>query len=198
MNLRGKNVVVYDCEIENVIDGKEVTWGTYDKMGFSVGCLYDYLSDDYHVYFRENVQELCDRLNIADLVVGFNTTGFDNKLLRGLGGDLKPDNLLKNFDILEQSRRAMGWGPDKQFPKGMRLDDHLEATFGAAFKKTADGAMAPVWWKEGKRAKVTTYCLADVKRERMLFEHIVDKGWAATATHGKRFIETVPFLGGLT
>jgi DEAD/DEAH box helicase domain-containing protein len=188
--LQGQNIVVYDCEIENEIDGKEVTWSTYDKMGLSVACLYDYATDDHSVFFREDIPELCARLNSAALVVGFNTTGFDNSLLRALGGDLKPDNHLANYDLLTWSRYSVGWKQGERMPSGMNLDAHLEATFGKAFMKTGHGAEAPKWWKEGKQAKVVSYCLADVKRERALFEHIVYKGWAATATHGKRFIDT--------
>lgn len=198
-----KNVVVYDCEIKNVIDGERVTWSTFDRMGLSVACLYDYLTDDYSVYFEEDIKDLCERLNAADLVVGFNTTGFDNRLLRGLGGPLMPDrdlktlaplsgekSGLKNWDMLYWSRRSIGWDESKKYPQGLRLDNHLEATFGNRFKKTADGAMAPVWWQEGKKAKVISYCLADVKRERMLFEHIVDYGQVSTAAHGIRKIDT--------
>src|SRR5690606_37086262 len=122
MNLQGKNIVVYDCEIENDVDGKEVTWDRKDKMGFSVGCLYDYLTDDYHVFLKEDINQLADRLNKADLVVGFNILGFDNELVRAQGGDLKPDSELKCYDILYYSRLSIGWTPDQRFPKDMRLD----------------------------------------------------------------------------
>lgn len=190
--LEGKNIVVYDLEIENVIDGKEVTWSTHDKMGLSVGCLYDYSDGDYKVYFRNDMKSLVDRLNNAELIVAFNQIGFDNKLLRALGGDLKPDVDLPNFDMLYESRKSVGWREGDRFPKGLRLDNHLEATFGADLMKTDDGANAPILWQKGEIAQVTTYCLADVRREKMLFEHIVDKGWAATKEHGKRFFTLAP------
>lgn len=187
--LKGKNIVVYDCEIENVIDGVNVTWGTYDKMGLSVACLYDYQTDDNHVYFKKDLQQLCARLDAADLVVGFNTTGFDNKLLRALGGILKDDDELPNWDILEWSRKATGWDGSRTFPKGLKLDDHLEGTFGADYMKTGHGEMAPKWWQEGKVGQVVSYCLADVKRERMLFEHIVQHGWVKTKANGLKYID---------
>lgn len=190
--LKGKNIVVYDCEIENEIDGQSVTWSTYDKMGFSVGCLYDYRTDDYHVYFRDDIKDLAGRLNEADLVIGFNTMGFDNNLLRALGSDLKADGELKNYDLLHHSRSACGWRQGDRFPTGLKLDNHLEATFGKAHMKTEDGAMAPVMWRQGQRGRTVTYCLGDVKRERMLFEHIFFKGWAATATHGRKFFDLSP------
>jgi len=184
--LQGKNIVVFDCEIENDVDGKIVTWDRKDLMGFSVGCTFHYATGDWGVYFKEDIQSLAELLNQADLVVGFNILGFDNELIRAQGGNLWPDHELDHYDLLEQSRKAMGWTPAQRFPKGMRLDDHLEATFGEGFMKTEDGALAPKMWRDGRRGEVVTYCLADVRREKMLFEHVVENGWAKTQAHGKR------------
>ncbi len=188
--LIGKNVVVYDTEIKNVVDGKQVTWGTKHLMGISVACLFDYRTGDNHVYFDKDVEALADRLNSADLVVGFNTTGFDNDVVRQNGGlNLKAEKDLKNWDILEWSRKATGWKTAQMFPKGLRLDDHLLGTFGDQFMKTADGAEAPLMFQRGDLGTLTSYCLADVRREKTLFEHIVQHGWVKTLTHGKKYID---------
>jgi hypothetical protein len=187
--LVGKNVVVFDCEIQNEIDGQKITWARHDLMGLSVACAFDYLTGDFNVYFEKDIQELCSRLNRADLVVGFNTTGFDNQLLRASKGDLKHDGELKNWDILEHSRKATGWTGQGYRPKGMRLDDHLLGTFGPEFLKTEDGADAPKMFQRGELGKLTSYCLADVRREKMLFEHIVQHGWVITKEHGKKYID---------
>ena len=160
--LKGTNIVVYDTEIENIIDGKEITWNDHAKMGFSVGCLYDFLTDDYSVYLKPDIQELANRLNRADLVVAFNQIGFDNRLMIAMGADLRAD--LPNYDMLVESRKSIGWEPSQKFPSGMKLDDHLEATFGKEHMKTGHGEKAPIWWQEGKYAQVISYCLADVKR----------------------------------
>lgn len=184
--LNGKNIVVFDCEIENDVDGTIVTWNRKDLMGFSVGCLFDYRTGDYGVYFKEDIGRFADRLNTADLIVGFNILGFDNELIRAQGGPLKPDDELSHYDLLEWSRRSIGWTPAKSFPRGMRLDDHLQATFGSQFMKTEDGALAPKMWRDGRRGEVVSYCLADVRREKTLFEHVVTKGFAKTAMHGER------------
>jgi hypothetical protein len=188
--LNGKNIVVYDTEIKNVVDGIKVTWGTKNLMGISVACLFDYLTGDYQVYFDKDVEQLAHRLNAADLVVGFNTTGFDNDVVRSNGGkSLWDDEKLKNWDILEHSRRSTGWTPKDRFPSGMKLDDHLEATFGEQFMKTADGADAPLMFQRGEIGKLTSYCLADVRREKTLFEHIVQHGWVKTKMHGQKHID---------
>jgi DEAD/DEAH box helicase domain-containing protein len=187
--LLGKNIVVYDCEIKNEIDLIKITWADHHLMGLSVAALFDYLTGDYQVYFENDIQDLAKRLNNAELIVGFNTKAFDNRLIRGCGADLKADSDLKNWDILEQSRISTGWNESKRYPTGMKLDDHLMATFGKDSMKTENGANAPKMFQSGQIGKLVSYCLADVRREKMLFEHIVQFGWVETATHGKRTID---------
>lgn len=184
--LAGKNIVVYDCEIKHVIDQVNITWNDHHKMGLSVACLFDYETMDYVVYLERDLQNLCNRLNGAEMVVGFNTEGFDEKLLRGLGGDLTK---LKNWDMLYWCRRATGWTDRQRFPSGLKLDDVLEGTFGKEHMKTDHGSQAPIMWREGRHGECITYCLADVKRERMLFEQLVGEGHFTTATHGKKYVD---------
>lgn len=187
--LYGKNIVVFDCEIENDVDGTKVTWDRKDLMGFSVGCTFDFLTGDFNTYFKNDIQELAKRLNHADLVVGFNILGFDNPLVRAQGGALRSDQELSHYDMLEFSRRSIGWREGDRFPRGLKLDDHLKATFGPEFSKTEDGAEAPKLWRSGQVGRVVSYCLADVRRERDLFTHIALNGWAETETHGKRYFD---------
>ena len=40
-DLMGKNIVVYDLEIKRTIDKINVGWKDFDKMGISVGVLFD-------------------------------------------------------------------------------------------------------------------------------------------------------------
>lgn len=187
--LKGKNIVVYDCEIKNVVDGTNIKWTDYQKMGLAVACLFDYVSMDYKVYFENDIIELAKRLNEACMVVGFNIVQFDNSLIRGICAALKQEAELKSWDMLEWSRRATGWDPSKRFPSGMTLDNHLQATFGDSEMKTAHGSEAPKMYQEGRMGDLVSYCLADVKREKMLFEQIVDHGWVKTEAHGKKYID---------
>ena len=149
MILAGKNIVVYDLEIKNVIGVNGVTWDTHDKMGISVGCLFDFRTMDNLVFMDDNISALAERLNSAELVVGFNIIGFDNKLL-----DATPENKVKLrpdlpiYDMLYWSRRATGWNDGEKFPKGLKLDDHLLAMFGQQHMKTSNGAEAPVMYQE--------------------------------------------------
>lgn len=189
--LKGKNIVVFDCEIENVIDGKKITWSDHAKMGLSVGVIYDYKTDDFSVYLKNDIQDLCKRLNEADLIVAFNQEGFDIPLLKGCGGDLKA---LNNYDMLKHSRYAAGWIEGARYPSGLTLDNHLEVIFGSDKMKTMHGSEAPIEWQKGNVGKVISYCLSDVKRERDLFEHIYLSGTVETKAHGLKTINIDPIL----
>jgi hypothetical protein len=185
MELAGKNIVVYDCEIKNPVDNKTITWADKDKMGISVACLFDYRTMDYSVFMDDNMEELTKRLNDAELVSGFNIIGFDNPLVNATTKlQIRPD--LPVYDILFHSRRSTGWDPLNKFPTGLKLDEHLKGTFGFEHKKTEDAAQAPEFWQTGQLGRLISYCLADVKREKMLFEHIWNGKQVTTPTHGSK------------
>lgn len=171
-DLLGKNIVVYDLEIKKTIEQCSKGWSSHDEMGISVGCAFDYRSNKYRIFMDDNIQELVDRLNEENtLVVAFNHIGFDNKLIRASGFKLKEDSDLNNYDMLLVSRESAG---AVGFIKGFKLDDHLRV-LGLPMK-TGDGALAPIWWQEGKIGKVSDYCLNDVTQERCLFEYIYLNG----------------------
>ena len=180
--------VVFDAEIVNSIDPKAgIGWKDFDKMHISVACAFDYATGDYHVFLQDNMQGLIDLLEGADLVAAFNNLNFDNPLIAaeaqrleltingesatqpGVATDFLVRLNAKSYDMLEESRKGWGWKGGR-FPVGFRLDEHLQALWGAEMMKTEDGAQAPILWREGKFGKVIDYCLADVRRERQLFE----------------------------
>lgn len=182
--LKGRAVIVYDLESKIAFQPGE-RW-ELERMGISVGCAFDYMSGDYFVFLEDNLPDLVRMLNAAELVVAFNQIGFDNKLLRASGLGLNPDELMMNYDMLQESRTAMGYQPGDKYPSGLKLDHHLEATFGKDFMKTGDGLEAPRLYQERKMGQLISYCLADVRREKMLFEHIMKVGYVDTFAHGCR------------
>jgi len=137
----------------------------------------------------DNLGDLVNLLEAADVVTGFNIKGFDIPLLEAT--IKRKLNLKKVYDVLEWSRIACGWNPGNdyfRYPKGLKLDDHLEGTFGRDSMKTANGADAPLMWQSGKVGTLVSYCLADVKRELKLFQHILSGEPVKTATHGSKKI----------
>lgn len=191
MDLPGRNIIVFDLETKHECGTPEVPWDRKDLMGVSVGVAFDYRTCEYRVFMDDNLADLASLLCQADLVTGFNIDGFDTPLLEAtlkgmvspLPGDLPP---IRSYDMLLESRRAVGWAPGRSFPKGLRLDDHLLGTFGKDSMKTDDGANAPKLWQERKLGDLISYCIADVKREAMLFEQVWARNAINTSTHGFR------------
>jgi hypothetical protein len=178
--LHGENIVVYDLEIKKTIEQCSKGWASFDEMGVSVGCAFDYRAMRYRVFMDDNLFELVNRLNEADThVVAFNNISFDNKLLRATSGLplLKDDELLNNYDMMRVSREALGLKGVAH--KGFKLDDHLYAC--GLPVKTANGAEAPLMWQAGKVGELVDYCLNDVAVERGLFEYMWITGKVASA-----------------
>jgi hypothetical protein len=168
-------IVVYDLETKNS-PVTSADWKRWDWMGISVGCAYDFSTGEYTVYLDDNLPALIDLLNSADLVAAFNHISFDNNLLAGTPASIAGDQKLmikQNYDMLVESRA--GAGVDT-YTKGFKLDAHLKATLGPGAMKTGDGAFAPDLYKAGKHGELISYCLADVHRERLLFEHVWSSG----------------------
>ncbi len=181
----GLNIVVYDLETKNPVEGA-VTWNRKDLMGISVGVAFHYLTMEFKVFMDDNLEELVVLLEQADIVSGFNIVSFDNELINATAKEKYTKQ--NSYDMLIESRLAFGWLPELPYPKGMRLDDHLFGTFGEDFMKTADGAQAPVMYQNKQLGKLVSYCIDDVKRECMLFEHVWSGQKVTTQLHGPRLL----------
>ncbi len=150
--LTGKNIFVYDLEIKKEIVECTNGWMSHNEMGISVACGFDYREMKYRVFMDDNITELVDRLNEpGTIVVAFNHINFDNKLLRVNGLKLKPDADLKNYDMMRVSKMGAS-SSEYSVHKGFKLDDHLREN--KLPLKTANGALAPGWFKTGKMGKL--------------------------------------------
>jgi len=190
--LMGKNIVVYDLEIKKPIEECKKGWNGFDEMGISVGCAFDYRDMKYRVFMDSNMPLLAARLNEpGTLIVAFNHVRFDNNLLRGAGYPLKPDSELRNYDMMLVSKRGAGSSDDGRH-KGFKLDDHLHAL--KLPMKTANGALAPLMWKNGELGDLVDYCLNDVQVERGLFQYIWQHGKLACAFKATPYDVALPEL----
>ncbi len=134
-------------------------WHRAERMGISVGVVYDSKEDACFTYFEEQIDQLVEHLQQVELVVGFNNKRFDNQVL-----SVYTDVNLNNFptlDVLEIVNNRLGYR--------LSLDRLAEQTLGV--KKTADGLQALRWYKQGKMAEIADYCRQDVEitRDLLLF-----------------------------
>lgn len=187
MQLKGQNITVFDCEIKEEINKNGIGWRDFDKMGISVACAFNFKTLDYSVFMDDNLEELVELLNSSDIVSGFNIPGFDIPLVAA--STKTPLKIKKVYDLLHESRLASGWKPGMKFPSKMTLDDHLEETFGKEDMKTAHGSEAPLMWKQGKIGKLVSYCIADVKRECKMFQHVWNRQMVKSPLHEARLLK---------
>ena len=132
-------------------------WGNIHKMRLAVGVVWDSIDQDYFVYEEKDAKILVEKLQTADLVIGFNVIGFDYTVLQPYSDfDLQEIN---TFDMLVDVKKLLNF----------RLSLNHLAQHTLNVKKSADGLMSLQWYKEGKIDKIIHYCKQDVEITRDLF-----------------------------
>lgn len=173
--LAGRRIAVFDCEIKKPIEKCSKGWQSHGEMGVSVLCVYDYASGRYRVFDDSNAKEAMEMLQEFDLVVGFNTVGFDWKLLRASWPHLvRETRRSQDYDVLREIWVALGLDPDCFAPRthgGYKLDDVAFDSIG--MQKSGSGELAPKLFEAGRFAELVDYCLEDVRIEKTLFEYVV-------------------------
>lgn len=153
-----RNVVVFDLETQRSFD--EVGGRSqFDKLGVSVAVAYRYDTDEFLVFEEDAIAGLIELLLDADLVVGYNITGFDYEVLRGYTDeDLHG---LPTLDLMVHLEERLGFRP--------KLESVVMPTLGTG--KLADGLTALKWWREGELDKIVEYCREDVRVTRDLYDY---------------------------
>ncbi len=154
--------IVFDIETKNSF--AEVGSRKSTALDISLLVVYDYETDEYTSYMEEDFPKLWKVLENTDLLIGFNSDGFDVPLLnKYYPGDLTK---IKSLDILEKFRQVAGMR--------IGLDAIALATLGVG--KTAKGLDAVTWWKEGKIDKIREYCIGDVKVTKRIYDYVREHG----------------------
>jgi DEAD/DEAH box helicase domain-containing protein len=151
-------------DLETIRSAEEVGgWNKCEKMGVSVGIVFDSQLGDCVTYLEQDIQDLIEHLQNLDLVVGFNNKRFDNRVLSGYTNA----NLSKlpTLDLLEEVHNHLGYR--------LSLNRLAQTTLGV--EKTADGLQALKWYKEGKIDLIQQYCRRDVEITRDLLFHGLEK-----------------------
>lgn len=155
---------VFDLETQR--SAQEVGgWHRAHRMKVSCGVIFDCAEDSYTVYLEQQVEQLIAHLKRFDLVVGFNSTKFDYKVLAGYSNyDFKA---LPSLDLLELVHNHLGF----------RLSlDHL-AQNTLHINKSGSGLDALRWWQEGQLQKIIDYCRMDVRITKDLYLYARRNGY---------------------
>jgi DEAD/DEAH box helicase domain-containing protein len=167
-------VVTWDLEIavpvEEVVGGWEAV--RRGGAGISVVCLHDTGTGRTHVYDEHDLEEAIEHLNDSELLVGYNTTGFDTPIIESVTGYSLN---VPHYDILTEIWRALG---SKQ--KGYKLGEVSERL--KLGQKARTGDSAPNLYRNGRMGKLIDYCINDVALTRNLSNWINTNGYILTPT----------------
>jgi hypothetical protein len=174
------NALVLDVEIQRCIPDKRnqnalseinpVTgspylfcegWEDWRGMGVACVCVWDCLENMPMVFGYSNIGALKALILQRQIVVGFNTIGFDNKVLAANGIEIPT---WKSFDVFAEVLKVEGL---ERSDGGRTVDDFARVNFG--MQKSAHGSEAPKMFQRGEIAALHSYCLRDVMLERRLF-----------------------------
>ncbi len=149
--------VVFDIETTNFFTDT----GSSDpaSLDMSCVCIYDYDTDKYYSFTKENLKDLWPIFEKADMLIGYNSDHFDIPILnKYYSGDLTK---IKSLDLLKKVKDSLG--------RRIKLDTISEATLNR--NKTGHGGDAGIWWKQGEKQKVIDYCTEDVRITKDIYEY---------------------------
>lgn len=172
--------ILYDVEVlrgvpdkkHPRIDGIEYCdgWNDHAGMGLSIIAAYDYATARYRIFHDDNFGEFEDLVHGRN-VIGFNSAAFDDSVCRHAGISVNT-----TYDVLAEIWVAAGLSREFKFPS--HLGYGLEAVCKVNFDcgKIGNGALAPVWWQQGKTGRATDYCLDDVQLLKLLVDLLASGG----------------------
>lgn len=149
-------IITWDIETQNGLGNFK------DFSGVKISVLGAIDQDNKEYIFWENeLNDFIDLIADADVVVGFNTLGFDIPVLQNYTKiNLKK---LPNYDIMDEFKKITG--------HRIKLDDLAQNTLQSG--KSGSGIEALKYWAEGKKDELSKYCLDDVHLTKQLFDRIM-------------------------
>jgi DEAD/DEAH box helicase domain-containing protein len=129
-------------------------------------------------FFEQDFSKLWALFESADVIVGFNSIGFDMEVLRAL----YPGNVddLPQLDLMLKFKEATG--------HRISLDSLAKETLGK--QKIGHGLDAIKYYKQGRLQELATYCLMDVEITRDLYDVGRSKGKLSYMNKWNRRLET--------
>jgi hypothetical protein len=180
------NILIYDCEIVNMIPQKRELpvpgirycngWTDFKGMGISVIGVYKSWTAERLAFVPDvggQLQAFQASVSAADVIIGFNNHSFDDPLVRAHGISFED---ACSVDLRVECLKATGVPmSEARYLKGFSLPALAGVNFGMG--KTEEGALAPILWQRGERQRVIDYCLNDIEMTRRLVMKALDEGW---------------------
>lgn len=152
-----RNYLVLDLETQKTFD--EVGRNNLHKLKVSVVGVYDYLTDEYHVYEEAEIHVLEERLRTCELLIGFNIRRFDLPVLEPyLFTSIEGFTVL---DLMEEIEKV----------RGHRVGLHSVAQATLGITKTGEGWNAVRLYEQGRMEELKKYCLNDVRLTKEIYDY---------------------------
>ncbi|MFH1801105.1 MAG: ribonuclease H-like domain-containing protein [Candidatus Omnitrophota bacterium] len=157
---KSNNILVLDVETQKSFKeiGKSKAM-SLSKLKISVVCVYDFLTGKYAFYEEKDIMKFEQRLQAADLLVGFNIQRFDLPVLQPYL--FKTVDQFPVLDLLDDIEKARGHRAS--------LDSIARATIKEG--KSGDGVEALTLFKEGRMEELKKYCMDDVRLTKNIYEY---------------------------
>lgn len=155
--------IYFDLETQNM--SYEVGgWQNLEAVRVSVACTWDE-DNKSRTWWESQAVDLLATLQGYDLIIGFNVTKFDYRVL-AFYSDIANQLVEKTFDLLLEIQ-IQGYGL-------VGLDTVARLNLGA--HKLYKSADAVDLWREGKLKELEEYCQMDVELTRQVTEHWAEHG----------------------
>lgn len=175
--------LIYDCEIKRCIPDRNgirkpefeycAGWNDHANMGISLIGAWLSWDNSIRIYPESAFEVFQDAVDYADLIVGFNSISFDDKLCAANGIRIKT-----GYDLLSEVWAAAGMPRQYTYGKtraGYKLENLAQANLGRG--KSGSGELAPELWQRGEQWAVARYLTDDILITKAIFErrsHLID------------------------
>lgn len=149
-----RDIIVFDIETKESFD--DIGGYFPEKLTPSLVGIYSFNNDELRSFTEEEFGQLWPYFDNADLIIGFNSDGFDIPILAKSYAPLRD---IQSLDLLTEIKNSAG--------HRVKLDSVAEATLGT--KKTADGLEAIAMFRDGRIDELRAYCLSDVAITRDVY-----------------------------
>lgn len=169
---------MFDVETKKAFD--EVGGYYPEKLGVSLVGVWvgeEKGDGEFLVYREGELGEFFRRMEEADVVVGFNSLGFDYPALSSYYSGNFED--LPSLDMLEVVKKSVG--------HRVSLDDLAKESLG--IQKSGHGLDAIKYYHERDWESLEKYCLQDVKVTRDLYFYGLEKGVVSFKNKWNRLVE---------
>lgn len=168
-------ILIYDSEIIKCIPdrngykkhGLEYCAGWNDHINMGISLIGAWLSWDnsIRIYPQSAFNKFQQAVDKSDLIVGFNSLSFDDKLCQANGIQIQT-----NYDLLSEVWAAAGMPRRYTYGvtrAGYKLENLAQANLGRG--KSGSGELAPELWQQGKQWEVVRYLTDDILLTKALF-----------------------------